>query len=69
MISYFAENVFDSIFNQQQIVEIINSLLSRLEHNGLLILGISESIMSLNLPVKLLANSIYCHKSYSPKEK
>lgn len=64
----FCRNVL-IYFNQQQIVEIINSLLSRLEHNGLLILGISESIMSLNLPVKLLANSIYCHKSYSPKEK
>lgn len=64
----FCRNVL-IYFNQQQIIEIITSLLSRLEPYGLLILGISESILSLNLPVKLLANSIYTHKSYTPKEK
>ncbi|WP_397601898.1 chemotaxis-specific protein-glutamate methyltransferase CheB [Silvanigrella sp.] len=64
----FCRNVL-IYFNQQQVSEIINSLLSRLEPNGLLVLGISESILGLNLPVKLLSNSIYCHKDYSPKEK
>lgn len=64
----FCRNVL-IYFNQQQIADITSSLLSRLEPHGILILGISESILSLNLPVKLLENSIYCHKNFSIKEK
>ncbi|WP_148696848.1 chemotaxis-specific protein-glutamate methyltransferase CheB [Silvanigrella aquatica] len=64
----FCRNVL-IYFNQDQVHEIINSLLSRLEPYGILVLGISESILGMNLPVKLLSNSIYRHKDYLENEK
>ncbi len=56
----FCRNVL-IYFNSSQIQVIIQSLLSRLAPNGILVLGISESIQDLKLPVKLLLNNIYCH--------
>ncbi len=59
----FCRNVL-IYFNQQQVSQIINSLLSRLSDYGIMVLGISESILGYNLPVNLVSNSIYCHKNF-----
>lgn len=57
----FCRNVL-IYFNHDQIKIIIQSLLERLSPHGFLVLGISESILGLNLPIKLLSNNVYCHE-------
>ncbi|KAB8029930.1 chemotaxis-specific protein-glutamate methyltransferase CheB [Fluviispira multicolorata] len=64
----FCRNVL-IYFHSDQIKEIIKNLLLRLEPHGILVLGISESIVGLDLPVKLLSNSIYCQSFYLENEK
>ena len=56
----FCRNVL-IYFQAEQIKIIIQSLLERLSPYGMLVLGISESILGLDLPVKLLSNNIYTH--------
>ncbi|WP_186646973.1 chemotaxis-specific protein-glutamate methyltransferase CheB [Fluviispira vulneris] len=63
----FCRNVL-IYFNNEQIIEIIKNLLHRLEPHGILVLGISESINNLNLPVKLFSNAIYSHSTFEEKE-
>ena len=75
MNNKFSNDKFDIIFcrnvliyfNQDQINDIIKNLLNCLQPYGLLVLGISESILGYDLPVKLLSNSIYIHKELQIK--
>jgi chemotaxis protein methyltransferase CheR len=57
----FCRNVL-IYFNQEQIQQIAKELLRRLEPHGFLFLGISESLMGLDLPVNFGGPSIYVHK-------
>ena len=59
----FCRNVL-IYFNESQIKTIIQSLLKKLSPFGVLVLGISESIMGLNLPVRLISNNIYQHENF-----
>lgn len=54
----FCRNVF-IYFNHDQIKEVSRALLSCLHPTGYLFVGISESLMGLNLPVKTCGPSIY----------
>lgn len=57
----FCRNVL-IYFNQVQIQQIAKELLRRLEPHGFLFLGISESLMGMDLPVSFGGPSIYVHK-------
>jgi chemotaxis protein methyltransferase CheR len=57
----FCRNVL-IYFNQDQVQTIIKQLLQRLDPNGLLFLGISESIMGTTLPITYVGPAIYRHK-------
>ncbi|MFL5815552.1 MAG: CheR family methyltransferase [Bdellovibrionia bacterium] len=57
----FCRNVL-IYFNQEQIQQIAKELLRRLEPHGFLFLGISESLMGMDLPVTFGGPSIYVHK-------
>lgn len=57
----FCRNVL-IYFNQEQIQQIAKELLRRLEPHGYLFLGISESLMGMDLPVNFGGPSIYVHK-------
>jgi chemotaxis protein methyltransferase CheR len=57
----FCRNVL-IYFNQEQIQQIAKELLRRLEPHGYLFLGISESLMGLDVPVNFGGPSIYVHK-------
>ncbi len=54
----FCRNVF-IYFNQEQIKIITSTLLSGLDPEGLLILGVSETLSGLKMPVELVGPSIY----------
>lgn len=57
----FCRNVF-IYFNLQQIQEITKNLLKHLNPDGLLLIGISESLNGTQLPISYLAPSIYSHR-------
>lgn len=57
----FCRNVF-IYFNEAQIKEVSQKLLSKLEPHGYLMLGVSESLNGLGLPVQSLGASIYQHQ-------
>ncbi len=54
----FCRNVF-IYFQPSQIQQITHSLLSHLDQDGLLFLGISESLHGMTLPIKAIGASIY----------
>ncbi len=56
----FCRNVF-IYFNQDQVKEITNKLLLRLNQDGFLFTGISESLTRLNLKLQTVATSVYQH--------
>ncbi|MGZ3769470.1 MAG: chemotaxis-specific protein-glutamate methyltransferase CheB [Bdellovibrio sp.] len=58
----FCRNVF-IYFDQGQIRQITNTLLNHLDKNGYLVLGVSESLNGLGLPLELIQASIFCHKT------
>ncbi len=58
----FCRNVF-IYFNQDQVKEITNKLLDRLNQDGFLFTGISESLTRLNLKLQSVATSVYQHPS------
>jgi chemotaxis protein methyltransferase CheR len=60
----FCRNVL-IYFTQQQTQQIAKELMRRLESHGLLFLGISESLMGLDVPVSFGGPSIYVHKKAS----
>lgn len=57
----FCRNVF-IYFNREQIQSITRELMNRLEPQGYLFLGISETLAGLNLPLEGAGPSIYRHK-------
>ncbi|MGZ3785628.1 MAG: chemotaxis-specific protein-glutamate methyltransferase CheB [Bdellovibrio sp.] len=62
----FCRNVF-IYFDQSQIRSITNTILSHLQPAGFLVLGVSESLNGLGLPVKLIHASIFCHQNCDKK--
>lgn len=62
----FCRNVF-IYFTPAQIQEITKSLLKRLQTNGYLFVGVSESLSQSGLPISILGHSIYQHKSENKK--
>ncbi|WP_186648283.1 chemotaxis-specific protein-glutamate methyltransferase CheB [Fluviispira vulneris] len=71
--SFFPNKIFDIIFcrnvliyfNSEQINIIIKSILKYLKPNGILILGISETINKNDLKLNLIDKSIYMHLEYT----
>jgi chemotaxis protein methyltransferase CheR len=64
----FCRNVF-IYFTTEQIKEISESLLKRLEPHGLYFIGISESLTGMTLPVDSAGPSVFRHKAaVKPKE-
>ena len=61
----FCRNVF-IYFNADQIKSITQDLLKHLEPQGLLVIGISESLNGLDLPVTIRGPSIYSHPMVTP---
>lgn len=57
----FCRNVF-IYFDQDQIKSITTSMLNHLDPNGYMVLGVSESLNGLGLPVDLLQASIFKHR-------
>ncbi len=72
-MSLFSNKIFDIIFcrnvliyfNTDQINKIIKSILKYLNPNGILILGISESINKNELMLNLIDKSIYMHLEFT----
>ncbi len=62
----FCRNVF-IYFNQQQIASITTNLLKHINPHGYFIIGLSESLTGLKLPVSSLAPSVYQHVQELPK--
>lgn len=62
----FCRNVL-IYFSKEQVCSIILNLLNCLQPYGILVLGISESILGYNLPVNLLSSSMYIHKNHELK--
>jgi chemotaxis protein methyltransferase CheR len=57
----FCRNVF-IYFNSDQITKVAKHFLKALSPNGLLFVGISETLNGLNLPISTLGPSIYTHR-------
>lgn len=62
----FCRNVF-IYFNQDQIKQVTKTFLGHLDPDGLLFLGVSESLNGLGLDVELAGPSAYQHKTVSSK--
>jgi chemotaxis response regulator CheB/chemotaxis methyl-accepting protein methylase len=58
----FCRNVL-IYFNTVQVGIIIKNLLNCLAENGILVLGLSESVYGLDLPITALTGNIFCHNS------
>lgn len=60
----FCRNVF-IYFNQQQVARISTSLISRLMPHGALVLGVSESLQGLSVPVVTSGPAIYQYRDFA----
>ncbi len=62
----FCRNVF-IYFTPDQIEKISHKILSRLDSNGYFFVGLSESLLQINAPLKYVGPSIYTPKSAQPE--
>lgn len=64
----FCRNVF-IYFELRQVATIAKEFLRRLSPSGYLFIGLTESLLGLNIPVESAENSVYIHKANSPQNR